>query len=325
MLKEISVEILQKCPNNCIHCSSMSGCNSKEIMDYETYKSVVLDAKRLGAKTVCISGGEPFLHPLLGDMIELNHSLKLDTYIYTSGIVLDGEKHVAIPKGKLMELKGNPKIIFNIESPEEETYGEIMGTEGCFGLLEESIRNAVACMLETEANFVPMKQNVSQITHLADMCQEIGIGKINFLRLVPQGRAKNNMHKLTLDKEDEGTLRDSIRELESRDGIQIRVGIPLSGIVSKDGDCHRCNAGIGKLNVRYDGTVFPCEAFKSLDAPKCFHGMKPENIYHKSLYDIYHQSPYLRAVRGCFYKCQNTLTNEICIGQICTKYGNAED
>lgn len=70
MLKEISIEIIRKCPNNCLHCSSFSNKNCSEIIPYELFKKVVSGAKNLGLKTVCFSGGEPFLHPDIIEMIE---------------------------------------------------------------------------------------------------------------------------------------------------------------------------------------------------------------------------------------------------------------
>ena len=70
MLKEISIEIIRKCPNCCLHCSSESHAQCGEIMPYSKFKEVVSDAAKLGAKTICLSGGEPFLH----DNIEIGRA-----------------------------------------------------------------------------------------------------------------------------------------------------------------------------------------------------------------------------------------------------------
>ena len=89
MLKEISIEIIRKCPNNCLHCSSFSNKNCSEIIPYELFKKVVSGAKNLGLKTVCFSGGEPFLHPDIIEMIEYVYDIGLDSYVYSSGIYMD--------------------------------------------------------------------------------------------------------------------------------------------------------------------------------------------------------------------------------------------
>lgn len=79
MLKEISFEIIRRCPNNCLHCSSYSTDKCTEIIPVELFKKVVKGAKRLGAQTISFSGGEPFLHPDIVEMIDFVHSLGLNS------------------------------------------------------------------------------------------------------------------------------------------------------------------------------------------------------------------------------------------------------
>ena len=61
----------------------------------------------------------------------------------------------------------------------------------------------------------------------------------------------------------------------------IRVGIPLQG-----NDQHKCNAGISKMVIKYDGLVLPCPAFKEYDIKLLNKlGIKTPNIYN-NLEDI---------------------------------------
>ena len=89
MLKEISIEIIRKCPNRCIHCSSFSTENCSEVIPFELFKEVVVGAKKIGLQTVCFSGGEPFLHPDIVNMVEFVHNQGINSYIYSSGIYMD--------------------------------------------------------------------------------------------------------------------------------------------------------------------------------------------------------------------------------------------
>lgn len=70
MLYDVSLEILKKCLNNCLHCSSNSCHNSKTILGLDTIKQIIDDIIFIGAKRLCLSGGEPFLHPDIVEMIE---------------------------------------------------------------------------------------------------------------------------------------------------------------------------------------------------------------------------------------------------------------
>ena len=42
MLKEISIEVIRKCPNRCLHCSSCSNENCSEIISFDKFKERLL-------------------------------------------------------------------------------------------------------------------------------------------------------------------------------------------------------------------------------------------------------------------------------------------
>ena len=144
MLREISIEIIRKCPNCCLHCSSESHAQCEEIMPYSKFKEVISDASKLGTKTICLSGGEPFLHDSITDMIRLVRQYHMDCYVYTSGIILDSSNHpVSIPIDILKQIsKYVTKLIFNIEAGTEKTYNRMMGTENCFEKMQQSATRA---------------------------------------------------------------------------------------------------------------------------------------------------------------------------------------
>ena len=73
-LKEITIEITQRCPNYCIHCSSLSSLNCSTQLSFDDIRNVIDDAVSLGAELICISGGEPFMHPQITDIIRYVHS-----------------------------------------------------------------------------------------------------------------------------------------------------------------------------------------------------------------------------------------------------------
>lgn len=313
MLNEISIEIIRKCPNRCVHCSSLSDEKCTEILEYEKFTEVVNDAQRLGAKIICLSGGEPFLHPRVVDMILYINNKKMSCFVYTSGIVFnDMLERVALSNDLLQPISGMvDKLIFNIEAGTSDTYDQIMGTTGCFDIMQESVKAANKLSIIAEAHFVPMKLNVNEIDDTILLCKKLGISKVSFLRLVPHGRAVINEDKILLSEEEFISLKHSLVETKRKSSIDIRIGVPLS----IDSGCHKCEAATGKLNIKYDGYVFPCEVFKNDKVTMHLDNHSPESIYSKSLDDIYKTSSYLQYVRdfsknfSCSRKC------ETCIGQ----------
>ena len=97
------------------------------------------------------------------------------------------------------------------------------------------------------------------------------------------------------------------------------MGIPFS-------DCAKrmsCNTGIVKLNVRYDGLVYPCEAFKN-DLPDGFVVSRPDSVYEKSLKKIYEHSEYLIEIRQRLNEFQFVDCDESCMNQYYAKIKEGE-
>lgn len=312
MLNEISIEIIRKCPNNCLHCSSTSNKFCDEIIDYEKFKSVVDDAKKLGARTICLSGGEPFLHPNIVELTSYVKQKGLNCYIYTSGIALDGGmEHSPLSKNLLKDIAGKvTKLIFNIEASNELTYNKIMGTVGCFELMKESVQEAVNMHIISEAHFVPMKININEIKSTIRLCEKLGISKISFLRLVLHGRALSNKETIMLSNIELKFLIKELQILRNESDINIRLGTPLSNIYEQ----YECEAATGKVNIKYDGYVYPCEVFKNDSVDFTVQGYYPDNIHEKGFQDIYMNSEYLKYVRSLVknFSCNNC---ESCVGQ----------
>ena len=312
MLKEISIEIIRKCPNNCVHCSSFSHIKRKEIIDLSIIIAMVNDAKILGATTICLSGGEPFLHPNIIEIVSHISSCGLECYIYTSGIMINKDDFCSLSKDVLSNIVGKVnKLIFNVEASGEAVYNKIMGTTGCFNLLKESIKKAVDLSIVAEAHFVPMKLNIHEIKETLFMCEQLGVSKISFLRLVAHGRAFENETELMLDESEMKYLKELLVEINKSSRLSLRVGVPFSDSREKT----RCEAAKGKLNIKYDGSVFPCEVFKNDRVNLKRKGLFAENIKQKRLLDIYNNSEYLKFVRNYVetYTCNCDCEN--CVGQ----------
>lgn len=311
-LKEISLEIIRKCPNNCVHCSSNSSMNCNEIISFDKFVEIIDEALILGLKTICFSGGEPFIHPEFVKMLEYVALKELNIYVYTSGIYTAYGKIGSIPISILECIKDKvTKLIFNIEASCESTYDSIMGTKGYFKYLKKSVCDANRLGILTEAHFVPMKLNIDEIESTIQMCQQLGISKISFLRLVNHGRAEFNKSKVILTDDEIENIKIQLKKISLKNNnINIRIGIPLSG-----NDCkNRCEAAYGKLNIKYDGGVYPCEVFKN-NKVQIFDKCKADNVYLRNLKDIYLNSTYLCAIRKCVERFSHEYECENCVGQ----------
>lgn len=312
MLSEISIEILQRCPNRCIYCSSHSNPQATHLIPFEIIKNIIDDAKCLGCKTVCLSGGEPFLHPQILDIISYIAKKRLTCYVYTSGIYMKDEVYSSLPNVYIEAIRGMvDKVIFNVEADSSALYDQIMGTDvGGFDMMKQSISDCVSSGLVVETHVVPMQVNFKHLKSIFEMCYQLGVSKVSILRLVLQGRALENLSLVKLTAEDSREVTKLIKILNESYKGKVRIGLPYS-----DSNCRiYCKAASDKINVRYDGNVYPCEVFKD-DLLNAKLGCEPDNVLKDRFYDIYQESPYLNVVRRRIEAFKKEDGDETCYGQ----------
>ena len=309
-LNEITIEVTQRCPNRCIYCSSLSDATKTQHLDYDAICRVVDDAKLLGAKSVSLSGGEPILHPDIVKIAEYIKQKGLTCLLYTSGIVFSKDgKPTSVPLEVIERIKNKvSKLIVNIQASNEKTYNCIMGTSfGGFRLMQESVKKAVNAGIAVEAHVVPMKMNLQQLPKIIALCNQLGVSGVSFLRLVVQGRAYEHKSEILLSEDDVVYAKYLIATYAPQYRGSIRFGIPF-------GECtHRvnCKTGTSKLDIRYDGKVYPCEAYK--DMPDGIN--TPDSIHEKRLSEIYKDSTYLNEIRKQLEDFQQINTCECCMNQ----------
>ena len=312
MLSEISIEILQRCPNRCIYCSSHSNPQATHLIPFKIIKNIIDDAKCLGCKTVCLSGGEPFLHPQILDIISYIAKKRLTCYVYTSGIYMKDDVYSSLPNEYIEAIRGMvDKVIFNVEADSSALYDQIMGTDvGGFGMMKKSISDCLSSGLVVETHVVPMQVNFKHLKSIFEMCYQLGVSKVSILRLVMQGRALENLSLVKLSDENNREVTKLIKTLNEAYKGKVRIGLPYS-----DSNCRiYCKAASDKINVRYDGNVYPWEVFKDnlLNAKL---GCEPDTVWKDSFYDIYKNSPYLNVVRRRIEAFKKEGGDETCYGQ----------
>lgn len=259
LLEELTIEIIQQCNSNCIYCSSLSTKNSKHEIPLNKLKEIADFAITKQANNINISGGEPLLKTDLIDFIEYCHELNLTTNIYTSGNVsmiafLDNIKTKNIDIDKI-------KLIFNYNSSEPEVFKQIVNSD-TFTLddINLNINECIKAGLDIEVHTVPSALNINSIFETCKHLKTLGVKQVSLLRLVLQGRAEKNRELLEI--KDLSKLEQIINDIQNTlcdESFNLRIGIPFAQYVN---EAISCNAGFSKLIIRYDGIVFPCEAFK---------------------------------------------------------------
>ncbi len=311
-LKEITIEVTQQCPNRCIYCSSLSDMEKNEQLDFDVIKQVVDDAISLGAKSVSLSGGEPFMREDIAEIVTYLHGKGLEVRLYSSGISNIANRYTAIPTVLLETIKGKiDALIFNYEAIDADLYATIMRNEAAnLTLLDETINRAVLLGIPVEAHLVPMHCNYRQIPNVLSKLYAMGVKNVSLLRLVPQGRVPENKALVEMNNKEQNELKQILQKCQETYHGKIRLGLPFSAKQAS------CGTGLVKLTVRYDGFVFPCEAFKD-GMMELKDGVTPENVKEKRLREKYCNSAYLCSVRDDLKEYASCEGGEHCYGQYC--------
>lgn len=102
MIKDLCFEILQTCPNNCLFCSSCAGMDKTSIIEYDVFKRTIDHFMNIGGiKEISLSGGEPFLHPNLFDMVKYCKNLGIRVVLFTSGV----KRNVSLSENEMNNLR----------------------------------------------------------------------------------------------------------------------------------------------------------------------------------------------------------------------------
>ena len=141
--------------------------------------------------------------------------------------------------------------------PDEDIDNELMGRKGLNTYLMSSIIRAKEVGLNVDVHFIPMKPNYREFPNIIECLEIAGVKNISVLNFVPQGRGRQNQNELMLNQEELREFEDILKREQKKYDGNIRIGIPLNGKMS-----HMCIAGTEKLDIKYDGTVLPCPAFK---------------------------------------------------------------
>lgn len=330
MVKDLCFEVIEKCPNNCKFCSSNSCITKDRIIQFADFKRVIdYFLMTGGILELSISGGEPFLHPDLFEMVRYAKEKGIRTVIFTSGVkyhnplssseinyyeekkkhdilevqekepwnqwliqkieryydnFLHPSKFSAITKKELSTLKnlGLDKIFFDYQAYEAKTDAYLMGrSENMRIALLDSILNATSVGLDVDIHFIPMKPNYLEILDMLELMEIAGVKNISLLNFVPQGRGLIHQKDLELSDTEKINFFKLLKQKDSIYSGHIRIGIPL-----QDKTTHKCNAGLEKLDIKYDGTILPCPAFKELTKEEYKkYGIKTYNIY-ENLEDV---------------------------------------
>lgn len=255
-------ELTDACNLSCKHCGSNAGPQNKTYLPFDSVKTVLLQvAKEFSPQNImiCLSGGEPMLHPDFFEIISLVKKCGFSCGITTNGTLID-----SCAAKRLLD-SGVDSVTFSLDGL-ADTHDWFRNKEGSFEKTLQGIHNLLKVSngkIITQITTVIHKKNFHQLDKLFSLCCELGIDSWRLVNLEPIGRALDNQ-KLLLDASQFQELLCFIREKRFSCQTSIDVTFGCSHYLTEDfertvrDNYFICGSGIYVASILCNGDIYSC-------------------------------------------------------------------
>lgn len=291
-LSTIYLYLTRACNLNCRHCwinSEFTGIkeDNKAGVDFASLKKTLTEAKKIGLKSVKLTGGEPFLYPSILELMKWLKNRSITITIETNGTLI-GEKEVEI-----MKECGVSHIAVALDGSIDKIHENLRGVRGSFKKTIEGIRKISASGLNLQIVFSLYRGNRDDLKKAVIFAKGLGAKsfKINPVNQVGRGGIMQENNKLLSFEEVLG-LRGEVIQLRKRLRFNILLDIPpalwpAGEIKRNTGRCRIKNI----LGILADGSVSVCGIGATVK--KLVFG----NISKDSITDIWAENEILKQIR----------------------------
>lgn len=318
--RKLRLELGLDCPLLCLHCSAYAAPGNPLTMPTDLAERLLREFAALGGKEVTFTGGEPLVRPNLATLLEQACTLRLETVLFTSGVVYGEAGPTAAPGAQLAALAPVlGRAVFSVYSLDPTAHDAVTRTPGSLELTRQAIFRSVEVGVRTELHFVPTRANYREFPSLVREAAALGVRAIRVLRYVPQGRGRINQDALRLRPDQQHELSRLLRQTAGADRVEVRIGSGFGYLV---GEAPPCGAALEELVVGPNGRVYPCSGFSAFRGEGAI-----ENVRDMPLAEVWRYSPYLRAVRDMLAarEAQHTGCATGCLAQKAAATGRLTD
>ena len=262
ILRHLFFELTDACNMACLHCGSNASPCNKTYLQYDTVNKVMesVAQKYDPAKImICLTGGEPMLHPDFYKIAARARELGFMCGITTNGTLIDEAAARRIVESGIqsasISLDGTEAVhdrFRNMKGAFRKTF------DGICHLVNES-RGKINVQVTTVVN----KMNVGELDDIYHTVLDTGVYSWRIANLDPIGRALSNK-ELMLDAEDYRYLLNYIKEMRFSPDVPIEVTYGCSHYLGEKlenmtrSHYFMCGSGIFVASVMCNGDIYSC-------------------------------------------------------------------
>lgn len=253
------LELTDRCNLHCIHCGSNCSNRKADMLAFEEIAGVLRRVKETyGAQSImiCLTGGEPLLHPDFDKIAQLITSLGFPWGITTNATLISEKKLSLLKKCSLQS------VTISIDGFQEEN-DWFRQQKGLYNTLIEKAKIIRLYGINVQVTTVVHKRNLSSLDSLRDALEEASVNSWRLVNYEPIGRALEHP-ELALDKEDYIFLLDYIRALSSSKQCKMEVVFGCSHYLTLKYEREVrdyyfiCGSGIYVASILSNGDIYSC-------------------------------------------------------------------
>jgi radical SAM protein with 4Fe4S-binding SPASM domain len=186
-LENLTISLSLACNQSCKHCWVSAGDAGLDDLTDEEIRSVLTQARALGAAHVKFTGGEPLLRPRLPELLEHAYAQGFRISVETNGVAL-GKAMVA----RLQPLFDRLHFYVSLDGATADTHDTFRGQRGAFLRAVRNLEGVRRAGGFFTVHTVARRENLTQIPEIFDLARRLGASQMKLILSVHDlGRGKD--------------------------------------------------------------------------------------------------------------------------------------
>ncbi|GAB4102865.1 radical SAM protein [Micromonospora taraxaci] len=293
-LENLTISLTLACNQACQHCWVDAGKAQPGELDDDEIRSVLTQARGLGARHVKFTGGEPLLRPGFVDLMRCAYDQGFRISLETNGTVLS-----EATLGELTRIGDRLHLYVSLDGASAATHDSFRGQRGAFTRTVDNLRRLCDNDLYFSIHTVVRRGNLHEIHDILDLAGDLGASQLKLILSVHElGRG----HGLAKDVIGADELFDLLARLPPQrlwdyawDPHRSRTPVLMTTLppaFQPGGATTTCGWSKSFLAVLANGEVAICQGMYEFDQAKA------GNVRDRSLADIWQESPLFTSTRA---------------------------
>ncbi len=279
-------ELTYSCPLQCPYCANpLDYSHYKQELSTDDWKRVLIQARKMGAVQLGLSGGEPLVRKDLEEIVKHARELGYYSNLITSAYGLDESRIIALKEA------GLDHIQVSIQASSEELSDYLAGTKSfthkkqVAHLVKKHGYPMVLCV-------VIHRKNIEQMPQILTMAEELGADYLELANTQYYGWAHANRDLLLPTKEQFEIAENIAQEFKKKVAGKMKIYYVVPDFHEDRPKACMNGWGTTFLTIAPDGVALPCHSARELPNLNC------PNVNDDSIKEIWHNSKAFNFFRG---------------------------